>query len=610
MIRLNQEEGRYRVLLIGIGDNSEEQRSSFCSNVSKNYSIPVPFLRKIVDGSPVILKKNIPFKKADALAKALRSFGARVLVEKKRNHPPLSLEFQELSPHQLALESSSLRRTERGAWIVTGRVKNISDQTLTDTWVLVQLFDDLDEFIAFEETPLAINPLPSGEASPFKLIFEGNLFIKRVSIAFKNASGQPIPAVDKKRRREWTEVPIGEDRLPRMSTGSEKRVQAISLITPSPSLSPPLEPLEKILETSSSELEKDGHLGEEESKGASGQETSAGFDSSAKSEIEKETEEGRALGEINLVSDEKEVDGGLLLIACEPQGGLRLPEGITEIPEGQAEEKGTAEGEEVPSFAWIESFRNVVKAYYEKPYDAFSIWFKECQAGGGLKDSFHALLTLLVHSRFEQGHPSVTALDNTKRVFELISQRNVSLSEIPALEGTSFASGEAWRNMFHRALPKIRQIGNTILEKNTWSASDLETLIQVIPHMDHQGSRRAIQWMNELIGDVAKIDFFDTPVTVGKGLYRVASRLGIVDPNSDYYEGRNSAGDGKIQSFARAAFPRNPRTVEEPMARMGRAEAEGGHCFPVQPWCEGCFFETFCLRLCVRFDPSENGMRE
>jgi len=132
----------------------------------------------------------------------------------------------------------------------------------------------------------------------------------------------------------------------------------------------------------------------------------------------------------------------------------------------------------------------------------------------------------------------------------------------------------------------------------------------VIPHMDHQSSRRAIQWVNELIRNVVEVDFSDTPIAVGKGLYRVASRLGVVDPHSDYYQGGSSTGDMKIQSFAKAAFPRNPRMVEEPMASMGRGEGEGGHCFPVQPWCEGCLFETFCSRLCVRFDPSENGMRE
>jgi hypothetical protein len=80
-------------------------------------------------------------------------------------------------------------------------------------------------------------------------------------------------------------------------------------------------------------------------------------------------------------------------------------------------------------------------------------------------------------------------LENTKRVYRLIAEPNLSLMEIPAVEGTSFASGEIWRELFHRVLPKIRQTGKAILERSKWNASDLETLIQVIPHMDQQSSR-------------------------------------------------------------------------------------------------------------------------
>ncbi len=53
---------------------------------------------------------------------------------------------------------------------------------------------------------MPVNPLPPGEASPFKAVFEGDLPIKRVSIAFKNSSGSPLPAVDRRERREWVQV--------------------------------------------------------------------------------------------------------------------------------------------------------------------------------------------------------------------------------------------------------------------------------------------------------------------------------------------------------------------------------------------------------------------
>lgn len=653
MARLNQEEGRYRVLLIGIGDNTEPEKESFSHHISKTYSIPFPLLKKIVDRCPIILKKNLSLKKAEILAKTLRSFGATVSVEERRNFPPVSLEFQELVPYRLALESASLRRTQRGIWSVIGRARNISDETLNDTWVLVQLFDDLDEFIAFEETPVAINPLPPGEISPFKVVLEGDLFIRRVSVAFKDASGEPIPAADERKKKEWVEVEIEDEGVLSSSSmsdgfgerfhpieppessqktvlGKEKDIPSELLSSEQEGTSPllfggepgmelegdgrriaqeslslSLEPSEKISEPPASLLEENRGLEEGASEGVVGDEI-------VRPEQVEETNGGEdALGGPERPSG-GEVPEESRLDASEFEEATQLLEDISEAPgEVEAEEK-TEERveEEVPSFPWIDHFREAVQTFYQKPRDIFSIWFEECRKEGELKDSLHALLTILVHSRFDQGSQSIKALENTQRVSRLIVQPNLLLDEIPPLEETPFVSGEVWRELFHRALPKVQQIGKAILEKNTWKGFELERLIQVIPHMGHQNSRTAIRWFNELIPDVLEVDFSDTPVTVGEGFYRVASRLGIVDPHFDHYEGRNSMADTKIQAFARMAFPRNPLEVEEAMARMARGEEQGGHCFPVQPRCEGCLFETFCPKLYVHFNPSEKGMRE
>jgi len=54
--------------------------------------------------------------------------------------------------------------------------------------VLIQLFGDFDEFLTFEEVPLALNPFPQSETAPFKAIFEGDLSVQKLSITFKNAS--------------------------------------------------------------------------------------------------------------------------------------------------------------------------------------------------------------------------------------------------------------------------------------------------------------------------------------------------------------------------------------------------------------------------------------
>ncbi|MCJ7829502.1 ribosomal protein L7/L12, partial [Patescibacteria group bacterium] len=90
---MNQEEGNYRVVLIGIEDDTEEKRESFCKKISENYSISFPLLKKIIDHCPTILKKNLSRNKAETLAKTLQSFGAIVSVEEKRDSPPIFLEF-------------------------------------------------------------------------------------------------------------------------------------------------------------------------------------------------------------------------------------------------------------------------------------------------------------------------------------------------------------------------------------------------------------------------------------------------------------------------------------------------------------------------------------
>ena len=86
---------------------------------------------------------------------------------------------------------------------MTGRVRNISGKDLHDTWVLIQIFNHLEELITFEEVPLPINPIPIGGTSPFKAVFDGDLLFNKVFIMFKNASGYPISALESRKKMEW-----------------------------------------------------------------------------------------------------------------------------------------------------------------------------------------------------------------------------------------------------------------------------------------------------------------------------------------------------------------------------------------------------------------------
>jgi hypothetical protein len=615
---MNMKKGRYRVLLIGIGDNTEAKKESFCQNISENYGISFPLLRKIVDRCPIVLKKNLSLEKAVGLAKTLKSFGAAASVEEKRDSLAILLEFQEIKPHLVALESSSLRRTESGAWNVIGRVKNISDESLSNTWALIQLLDNFEEVLTFEEVPIPISPLLPGKASPFKVVFKGNLPIKKVSIAFKNSSGHPLPSEDRRTKREWIEVELEDENEPlpySLFFASEDEGRSPSLDI--------AEPLEEISTDKHLDMQVEQHQSfEGESPSLLTEESphkviSEGAERSRNSIriiVQRESDEEQTLSLLPLGAGE----GEERTLPSELESNPDLSQDIShETPLASVSEEATPSAEEIPKeegkeepspTPWIEQFRNSLEVYYEKPRGIFSTWFETQRKGEGFNDSLHSLLTILVHARFDHMSHSEKALENTQRVFRLSIQPNLQLEQIPPLESTQFFLAEDWRVLFHRATIKLQQVANNILEKRQWEALNLMQLIQIIPHMSHPSSRIAVRWIHELIPDIITIDFSNTPVSAGEGLYRVASRLGVVDPDCDFYQGENSIGDLKIQSFAKAVFPQDPLKIEEPMTWVGTKE-EGGHCFPIQPRCKGCLFEAFCPRLYSDFNPSEKGMR-
>jgi hypothetical protein len=225
---MNLFQGKYRVTLIGIGKNTYQEKELFCTEFCKKYSIPHPLLKKIVDECPIIIKKNITREKAGDLAGILKSFGAQVAGEVKGDIPPISLEFQNKGLSQLVLECAFLRKTQGGGWNVVGRVKNIASEALNDIWVLIQLFGNLKEFLTFDEVPLALNPPPPEEIAPFKAIFEEDFSIQKISVAFKNASGMPLPALDRRVTPEWKTAEWGE---------GDEAVMSIELIKSPPPIS-------------------------------------------------------------------------------------------------------------------------------------------------------------------------------------------------------------------------------------------------------------------------------------------------------------------------------------------------------------------------------------
>jgi hypothetical protein len=712
MHTIDQEEGRYRVLLVGIEGNTEEKRETFCKSISEIYGIPFLLLKKVVDHCPTVLKKNLSLKRAEVLARTLRSFGALVSVEEKRDSSAVFLEFQGTTPHRVALESSYFRRTEGGAWNVMGRASNLSGESLTDTWVLVQAFDDYGELLAFEEIPIPINPLPPGETSPFKVIFEGDLPIRRVSLAFKNSSGLPLSAVDRRTKREWVEVRLLlKDEDGSLSPSSfvavdgEAETSSMDITEVPEGIFRPLEakslpvPVGEEKESDETAVRQDfdvppelmtcGHAAPEMVPDPLQRDLNSPLEGPGQSIIQMEKNEEIVSRQespqtVTLSGSEKHStpmtsqpngqdlpstrDSGEpfdrlkalsstegLSRAAHPEGsevnpepgvlslplntGLRpaervnLPdlefhppqresmfpetrfdvsifEEVTKLLEEISESNLKREKEKPPSFPWMEDFRNSIETYYQKRGNLFFSWFEGQREGGRFANPLHALLTILVHARFNQKNQSETALENTKKVVELILRPNLLLEEIPVLEGTPFFSGENWRDLFHRAIPKLQHVAKEIIEKQRWGAVELERLIQIIPHMSDKNSRMAMRWIHELIPETTEIDFSNTAVSVGESLYRVTSRLGVVDPNLHFCQGKDSIGHLKIQTFARTAYPQYPIKIEDPMIWTGTTPEEGGggYCLPAQPRCEGCLFETFCPKLYIGFDPSKKGL--
>jgi len=113
--------------------------------------------------------------------------------------------------------------------------------------------------------------------------------------------------------------------------------------------------------------------------------------------------------------------------------------------------------------------------------------------------------------------------------------------------------------------------------------------------------------MHELVSDL-EIDMANFRIPIDSLVYRVSSRLGIIDPRIDKYYGENSPADLKIQSFVKRIAPEEPYILDEPLWSTGRMKRDGGHCFPTGPECKGCIFENVCQKKFLDVEPETLGM--
>lgn len=235
--------------------------------------------------------------------------------------------------------------------------------------------------------------------------------------------------------------------------------------------------------------------------------------------------------------------------------------------------------------------------------DPFIQWFRDV----GEPRLDRRVLLILVNARFDQGTVAENALHNTKAVLVsgVVYRQGVSVDEIPPLKTRQRVSAARWRNLFHVALPDLQALSITIASQRDWRASDLLSLITThkVPFFGPKTARLAVRWIHELVPELT-IDMSDSEVPVDSLVYRVCSRMGIIDPALDKYTGPGSVGHRKIQQFARTLFPHNPSLMDEPLWMMARKRRNGGFCYPTDPACDaGCIFRSICPRLWTDSDP-------
>jgi len=264
---------------------------------------------------------------------------------------------------------------------------------------------------------------------------------------------------------------------------------------------------------------------------------------------------------------------------------------------------------------WKDSLREIIWEYNKhRISDPFMAWFRQRDEEKAFANVFERILIILIDARFDQQTTAEKALENTKIVFKVgVLKRQLNRNEIPPLITRQRMTTEKWINLFYIAIPRLYRLAREILRKRTWTANELLELMNSpnfkVPYLGVKTSRLAVRWLYELVPNLM-IDMHDFKVPVDRLVYRVACRLGIINPRVDKYYGAGSPADLKIQNLAKELFPNDPWLLDEPLWSTGRQPSRSGHCYPTHPRHEGCIFEAICPRKFNDFDPSKIGMQE
>ena len=262
---------------------------------------------------------------------------------------------------------------------------------------------------------------------------------------------------------------------------------------------------------------------------------------------------------------------------------------------------------------WLQSFRNIILSYTQnRAPDPFMTWFRKKEEEGFFKDDYKRVLSILIDARFDQQTNAKNALINTQTVIEhgVLSKELIDFDELPLLIPRQYKSAEEWTKLFCSALPKLHELSKRITEKQIWDVENLFVLILNecrVPYLGDKTSRLAVRWIHELISGL-NIDMRAYEIPIDSLVYRVASRLGIIDPYQDKYYGNGSPADQRIQIFVQKLFPQQPWIMDEPLWSTGRKLSDGGCCFPKDPYCINCMFDSICPKKFLVIMPDKIGI--
>jgi len=275
------------------------------------------------------------------------------------------------------------------------------------------------------------------------------------------------------------------------------------------------------------------------------------------------------------------------------------------------DENARVTGQE-PDEDWLRRFREIIITYNEnRAPDPFMKWFRQRDSEQFFANDFQRVLAILIVARFDQRTTAENALENTIAVADSGAlQRLVARNEIPLLIPRQNVTAEEWTDLFCSSLSKLHSLSARIVAQKDWDALKLLDAMKNefrVPYLGTKTARLAVRWLHELVSSI-EIDMLTYKIPIDSLVYRVWSRLGIIDPRVDKYSGENSPADVKVQAFVSKVFPQKPWILDEPLWSTGRQPEKGGHCFPKNPNCYGCLFENICRRKFLDADPSSLGM--